>query len=291
MMVRRPTPAELGLDVTIAMAAITTPDGYIVTVSDRMISYDDVTQAVDNATIKAQGIAKNWGAMFAAADARLFMPIVGKAADRLRNLGEEAPSSADIVKREVAGAYQDIFEAEFTARHLSRLRFRSIDEFRKNGLSELGPDVFGEIFHELSKFDLGIQLLCYGFSGNGYPNIFQIENPGRVTEENIFKYAVIGSGYWMASASLRRRPLTGDLADTIYRLLEAKFSAETATGVGRATTVMTFDASWAFGAMTSGDIDKIRNIWSDTLKQPEPVPAIEIIERSRAVRGIVREER
>jgi hypothetical protein len=39
---KAPAPSELGFDVTIAMAAITEPDGYIVTVSDRMISYDDI---------------------------------------------------------------------------------------------------------------------------------------------------------------------------------------------------------------------------------------------------------
>jgi len=54
----------LGLEVTIAIAAVTTPDDYIVTVSDRMISYGDVTQAEDNATMKAQGISKHWGVMF-----------------------------------------------------------------------------------------------------------------------------------------------------------------------------------------------------------------------------------
>lgn len=285
-MALHPTPAELGYEVTIAMAAMTTPDGYIVTVSDRMISYDDVTQAVDNAVLKSQSIARNWGAMFAAADARLFMPFTRRAIDRISARGDNAHEFVDIVKEEAAAAYQDIFEAEFTARFLSRLRIDSVSEFRKNGLNELGPEVFHELNNELLKFDVGMQLLCHGFASNGYPYIFQIDNPGRVIDENIFRYSVIGSGYWMASASLRRRPLTGDLADTIYRLLEAKFSAETASGVGRATTVLTFAPNRRFGTMKPGDVDKIRAVWEETLKQPEPRAAIDIIENSRAVREL-----
>lgn len=84
-MTRLPAPAELGLDVTIAIVAITEPDGHIVAVSDRMISYGDVTQAEDNATLKAQKIADGWGIMFAGNDAKLFYPFLDKVIERLAN--------------------------------------------------------------------------------------------------------------------------------------------------------------------------------------------------------------
>jgi hypothetical protein len=99
----------------------------------------------------------------------------------------------------------------------------------------------------------------------------------------MLRYAVIGSGYYMASASLRRKRMTGELEATIYRLLEAKFSAETATGVGRGTTLVTFNADGKFGMLNRDQVKAIRDIWENTLKEPTPEAAYEIISKSLAV--------
>ncbi len=261
-------------DVTIAMAALT-EEGYIVTVSDRMISYDDITQAEDNAVLKARSIADKWGMMFAANDARLFYPIFDKLYDRLRLKGALSNADMNTIKEEAAGAYQDVFDSEFTARFLGRYRIKDISDFRKNGFIELGKDVFGDLNNELMKFDLGIQLLCFGYDGVSVPHIVEIENPGRPVDHDILGYAVIGSGYWMASASLRRRPARRDLQSTIYRLLEAKFSAETARGVGRSTTVLTFNPEIGGRppSMRSSEIEAVRAAWNATLYQPDPEEA------------------
>jgi hypothetical protein len=42
----------------------------------------------------------------------------------------------------------------------------------------------------------------------------------------------------MIETAFRRKPLALDFDSMVYRLLEAKFSAETASGVGRRTTVV-----------------------------------------------------
>lgn len=52
MACRRPTPAELGLDVTIAIVAMTISWEIFICVSDRMVSHDDQMAAADNAVIK-----------------------------------------------------------------------------------------------------------------------------------------------------------------------------------------------------------------------------------------------
>jgi hypothetical protein len=274
----------LGLEVTIAIAAVTTPDDYIVTVSDRMISYGDVTLTEDNATMKAQGISKHWGVMFSATDARIFQPIVRNTILRMNDL--PAKISLAVAKQQVTEAYQETFDAEFTSCFLTRLGIRSVGEFRKDGFAQLGPDVFMDLYRELSKFDLGIQLLCYGHDERDVPHLFEVENPGHAVSHDLLRYAVIGSGYWMASASLRRKHLSGDLEATIYRLLEAKFSAETATGVGKSTSVITLNSNGALGMMTSGDIDRIKNVWERALKSPEPEDAIGLIGKSNAVTAI-----
>jgi hypothetical protein len=74
--------------MTIGIAAITVPDGYIVTVSDRMLSSGGVVQAADNATLKARKIAKRWALMFAADDANL-LPIVKNCWEFLEARGED----------------------------------------------------------------------------------------------------------------------------------------------------------------------------------------------------------
>ena len=42
---RRPTPAELGLDVTIGIVALSEAEGVFVAASDQMLSYADAFQA------------------------------------------------------------------------------------------------------------------------------------------------------------------------------------------------------------------------------------------------------
>jgi hypothetical protein len=227
--------ADFGLDVTIAIAAITVPDGYIVTVSDRMISWGDYTPAEDSAALKNRKVGKKWGLMFAADDANMFLPIVLATSDRLGN--EEHDLEA--VQSVISDVYKQKFDSEVTSRYLVRYGFRNVAEFRAVGLAQFGNEKFLEICEAIDKFDLGITLLGYGYDKKKTPHIFEVANPGIVTSHDLLGYAVIGSGYFMASASLRRKPLKPDLEAVIYRLLEAKFSAETASGVGKASSVIT----------------------------------------------------
>jgi hypothetical protein len=279
---RRPTPSELGCDVTIAIAAITIPDGDIVTVSDRMISYDDIAQAEEHAGFKNRQLTPYFGLMFSATNAALFRPILQNATSRL--IAKGLRHSLTCVKQEVCAAYNDIFDREFSGHFLSRLKISNIEEFRQHGLKELGSDVFMDIYRELSRFDLGIQLICYGFDEEDKSYLFEVNNPGHAIDHD--RYAVTGSGYWMALASLRRKRLFFHLESTIYRLLEAKFSAETATGVGRPTLLITMNSEGKIGFMHEQDIDQIRAIWDGTLKFPDPHDALTLIKQSSAVTTI-----
>jgi hypothetical protein len=291
MGIRRPTPAEMGLEVTIAIAAISM-DGRIVTVSDRMISYDDIIQAEDDGVLKAQQLAPGWGTMFAGSDARLFIPVWNAITDRITSIAVDTepgrvPQYTEAqISEAVAKGYQDLFAKEFATRYLTKWGFNSVEEFRKDGFSQLGKDVFGDLSIELSRFDLGLQLICHGHDTKGNPRIFEVENPGRIHDCDLFGYAVIGSGYWMASASLRRKPLERSMDSLTYRLLDAKFSAETASGVGRTTSVLAFNSKNEFSAMPRSEIESLRKIWEDERKKPEPNEALEIIKKSRLIKRI-----
>jgi hypothetical protein len=290
----QPTPAELGEEVTIVIAAVTKPDGQIVIVSDRMISYGDITQAEDDAALKASALPDRWGCHFAANDLRLFFPIWRAIADRIpplkANSAGVTPKGYELeaIKTAAAEGYQYIFEKEFTSRFLTRLGIKSVDDFRKNGLSELGKDVFNDLYQELSKFDLGISLLVHGHDLIDEPRLFEVENPGRAIDHDLLGYAVIGSGYWMAAAALRRRSLNPRQLDaTIYRLLEAKFCAETATAVGKSTAVMLFNKKGINTAMTGEQVEVIRKAWEESLKEPYPQAAMDMIQNCGAVEKLL----
>jgi hypothetical protein len=273
--------------VTIAIAAITIPDRYIVTVADRMLSYGDITQAEDNATLKSRKIANRWALMFSASDANLFLP----ATDLIMNRLEGDEHDLQTMQAVVSDIYKEIFDREFTSKYLVRYGLGSISEFREIGLAQFGSQKFQDICEAIDKFDLGIDLLCHGYDRERNAHIFQVSNPGSVTNHDLLGYAILGSGYWMASASLRRRPLPPDLEGVIYRLLEAKFSAETAAGVGKATSVLTMNSSAKFGSMGRNAIAKVRDVWEQTLKAPEPPEAIQAISTTNAVTEIVDGER
>jgi ATP-dependent exoDNAse (exonuclease V) alpha subunit len=218
--------------------------------------------------------------MFAGNDARLFSPLVDKVIERLNRLKKQG-TKFDLVavKKEAMEAYQEMFDEEFSAGFLSRLRISNIADFRKNGFTELGPDVHREVYRELAKFDLGIQLIFHGYDNISRPHVFEVTNPGKIVDHDMLQYGVIGSGYWMATASLRRRQLSRELNPTIYRLLEAKFSAETATGVGKATTVFVFGKNGEFEALRGSVTDQIRDEWKKTLKPDAPPLALDLIKQ------------
>jgi 20S proteasome alpha/beta subunit len=132
--------------------------------------------------------------------------------------------------------------------------------------------------HPLAKYDLELELLGYGFNkfGNGF--IFEVANPGKVILHNLRGYAAIGSGSLMALAALNRRPKTNRLPETIYRLLDAKFSSETARDVGKTTHVVDLHCDGTFNFLKRSAIEKIREVWLEEQKQPDPSEAMDIIE-------------
>jgi hypothetical protein len=263
--------------MTIGIAAITGDRKHIVTGSDRLLSSSEgVVQGIES-TLKARRIAKSWALMFSATDANLFMPILGKVMDRLGNVEDSYELDLKNVQNVVVDVYREEFDATFTSRYLVRYGFKSIADFRLVGLSQFGDQKFQEICDTIDKFDLGIQLLAYGFDQEKKPHLFQVDNPGQIIDNDLLGYAVIGSGFYMASASLHRKRMPYHLAPLIYRVLEAKFSAETAPGVGKRTALFWMGDDGESGSMGYGSIDKIRGIWEETLNAPEPQAAIDII--------------
>jgi hypothetical protein len=263
--------------MTIGIVSVTSDRKYIVVASDRMLSSGAIIQAADNAAMKMSELAKAWGVTFAASDANLFDPILARAFRNLPNL--DSHLDYDIVSKAVLDAYRATFDEIFTSQGLSRLGYDSIQDFRSKARLELGEEAFKDILAEIAKFDLGIVFLGYGFDRDGDPHIFEVSNPGIIRDRHLINYAAIGSGVYMATAALRRRPPVGTLETVVYRTLEAKFSSETAAGVGRTTSLLILDKEGSIYFPEDDLIENMRGEWEKSLAQPDPSNAISVLKK------------
>ena len=177
----------------------------------------------------------------------------------------------------------------FFQEKLARFGFTDIAEFRRVGYAEMGKDLYHAM--DLAKFDLGLELLVYGFDVHGNPTIFEIANPGKIINHTMRKYAAIGSGSLMALGALNKKPLGPTLSDTIYRIIDAKFSSETARDVGKKSHVISLADNGKNGFLAQEQMEKIYNIWKEDLARPHPASAIDLIKNSDLVMPVSKEER
>jgi hypothetical protein len=252
-----------------------------------MISFGDAYPADDNAIVKAIYLSEQWTGAWATNRLHAILPIVE---ETRRRLDRTALWAAREAAEAMASAYAEFAQREFVSLRLSQYGYKTIEEFREKGRTELGEH-FIELCIELDRFDMHTSFLLFGHDEQKHGKLFQIEHPGHVIDCNALKYAVIGSGYDMAMASLRwPPPLTFLLEDTIYRLLEAKFSAESATGVGSATTVVLRNRDGFVYLLTRAEIEEVKRIWKrDVADVPSPPAAIELLEKSHSVRKVAGE--
>jgi hypothetical protein len=274
MKIRRPSPAEMGLEVTVAIVALTAPYEHFICVSDRMISYsDDSLPADDNALIKNLQLSNNWSVAFAATKIDNVLPILESVHKKITHAQHDDLSNQKL-QEHFSRSVTEKIQTEFFNSKLARYGYRGIEQFRCQGLEELG-DHFFELRRELEKMEAGVEFIVYGYDEDNGARLFEVKGDGEVIDRMAMRYAVVGSGYWMALAALRRKPLTIDFDSMVYRILEAKFTAETGR-VGRPTTVTFKRRNQHDYAMNQNEIEKIRAIWEVKMCEYEPVEALKI---------------
>jgi 20S proteasome alpha/beta subunit len=281
-------------EVTIGIAVIVpTQEAQIVTASDTRISWTGAIGATDEALTKNQRIGFKWGMLFAADDTTTYQPVLN---DVRRGLGFEGFNDRrelefDLVQQTVVDAYQKEYDKRFFESNLAKFRYNDVADFRQNGLNELGKELFYKFTDELRRFKLGLELLVYGFGPDGVAHVFEVRDPGVARSYDRNLYAAIGSGADLAYAALTRKKLVPHLESVIYRVLDAKFASENARDVGRKTQLLTLDRDGRVGEMRSSDLDQVRAIWDEQLKNFEPQSAEEVIGKSPAVTALSGEHR
>jgi hypothetical protein len=171
-----------GPSMTIAIVAKSIRHKCFVSISDRMISFEDEVPAIDNAVFKDLPIRfPNWNMVFAANNPDFVGPIWQAAVASLAKTSYQ-PSLTQ-VEDAVCNAYTDVLHKYVTRQYLTKFGFKTIDEFRKAGASQLGRRFFGSVTRKIDGFDAGVEFLVYGFDHAAHKNahMFKVGSPGNVT--------------------------------------------------------------------------------------------------------------
>jgi hypothetical protein len=254
----------MGLAVTIGIAAAPIGAGdrpYIVTVTEMRESFGEVLQGIDIGRAKFRRLTRNWGFVFAGGDARYAGPIARAITQKLG--GMAATNDLDEVKDAACAAYRENREKYVVSKYLAPLRYNSIDQFQRRAKRDFG-EAIGDLLKKVLEFDLGFEMLVFGFDSKRRSRLVDIANPGVAIEHDSPEEWAVGAGFHAAMAALnaRRAPPTERNEITfIYRLCEAKFAAELAdAAVGKATSVTVWYPDGQYSLILEKQIAVIRSL-------------------------------
>lgn len=261
--------------MTVCIAALCDSAKAVVTVTDHMLSNQDFS--ADGVALKMDSLSHNWRVLFSANDVTSIVPIVTEAR---RTIG---PYLEDRELRDVTTIMQDSYQKQLQHRINSEILARwgfDIDSFRDHGLKKLGHILFRDIAQEIGALKLGCEFLVYGFDSGGEGHIFSIGDPGEVQYWDKVGMWAIGSGKYSALSSLffHSVNLLASPQRAIYHACEAKFMAESSTGVGKKTFVSFARHGHLELYLSEEDIGTIRQAWETSGKPRMPQGILSAIE-------------
>jgi ATP-dependent protease HslVU (ClpYQ) peptidase subunit len=266
-----PSPADWGIGMTVCIAVYSRPLDAFVCATDSMISTGDMS--ADGMAMKFAAIWGKFIAMFSGNDITSISPIIN----------EVRAAMPSVASAETAQALAEAFKIAFMNQRKKRAEAMlippgmTLTEFYENGLVRLGPEIFSRIFNEIERLKLDVQFLVCGFEG-AEPMIFTISDPGVETHYDLLGFWAIGSGNNNALGSLFNLHGTAiryhSPETALYRTLEAKFFAESASGVGKETTCFQLKSNGRRGFIKN--IVELRNIWEASNSRPIPEGAAEV---------------
>jgi hypothetical protein len=136
-----------------------------------------------------------------------------------------------------------LFQKRHLAQEIVGPRFGLTYEQFLAAKASLPDDIFRETVLDIARTPLDCWLLVVAFTHND-PRIYRIGDTGMV--EACQNFAAIGSGYYLAEASLFQRSQNrhNDLGTTIYNVYEAMKLGAIAPGVGNKFTIGIAEWDW-----------------------------------------------
>ncbi len=259
--------------MTICIAAICDDEKSIVTASDKSLTTGDFS--ADDLVLKTEWVDQNWHALFSANDITSCLPILREA--RARFQGRE--NTIEQIMASLKESYRNQLQNRITEEILGRYGL-DLTSFRQNGLKQLGREVFNSICRQIERVEFDCDFLVCGFDQHETPHIFTVYSPGLTKEYSKPGFWAIGSG---ATSALSVMFFHGfnvytPLPQAIYHVCEAKFMAESATGVGSATFVFVVHPSQNVEAIDQQLIEEIKTAWKKEGKAKIPQNIIATIE-------------
>ena len=249
--------------MTICIAAISHvygEDPCLVTASDQMVSGAIIS--ADRVTIKVKPFHNDWLAMMSADDLTQCTAIIEKAREYFTGRANKLATARAVFKRAYSQHLVEMREdAALTGYGLS------MKGFLKDGRKKLSERMYESIRKQMEEVKAGCTFLVAGFDLAGLPHIFEVsENKDGGVTDHVYDnvgFCAIGSGQYIAETILCSLGQTThrDFHQTLFNVCAAKFMAEKAIGVGKATCVYCKKrGSFAF-AHASGMVEKIREEW------------------------------
>lgn len=208
-----------------------------------------------------------WMAMFAGNDISCVDPIVNDVKNQFKS--KTHPESLPNVRDAFINAFQTQLRMKSENEVLKPIGY-SLEEFKQLGLSQLGPENFSRFLYQMQQQSIDVEFLVAGFDNGAH--IFTVTSPGKISDFSPVGFWAIGSGQTNALGSLfncQGTLFAADISTIIYRVLEAKFNAEGAAGVGKKTILTILRDDSERYSLYAG-VDSMRPFWEKTrvLKVP-----------------------
>jgi hypothetical protein len=232
----------------------------ILAVNDTRFSWGEMSM---DSGWKMQTVHRRWRVMFSGPVSPMTV-LIDAVRTAVAGLGE---TSYRAFGRQCARAYRDerkrIIESEILSEH----DVNSYAEYE--GLKSTDRPLFDALSEKIKKEEAEWNLLFMGFDDSGKPHIFVITEHGKIQWCDLFAFAAIGSGAWIAHHALARFGFNRFMERTVatYGLLTAKFASESADGVGKSTGFVTLKATDRLGRTVPGlnrkDVARVRAAWEN----------------------------
>lgn len=267
----QPRTEYYGHNMTLCIAAVARSSGgghSYITVSDHMLSSSSMSAEPVLVKTSFIGTKIRWAVMFAGDPTHAYSII-----QRAINSAAGQTETFAVMEAAFKTAFKAELEQKINDELLSPMGITR-EQFQQTGKEAFGREIFGKMLYQIGNAKLETDLLI----GNA-SRIFSVSDPGKIEYHDPLGFHAIGSGATLAEASLMGViDSVHPVNHIIYRLLEAKFRGEAASGVGRKTFLTVMDATGACKQMISDECDHIRAIWEVKGKPPVPDSAKKLID-------------
>jgi 20S proteasome alpha/beta subunit len=244
--------------MTIGIGAISKTG--IIFVTDSMISTDSFSS--DTAAFKLVSLHADWKALWAGNDLTRLNPFCRRVTQAFADKGiAESPCPFTAVESAIRDSWKAELKQRIEDKYLSRYQM-TVEDFVRDGEKCFGSQ-YQAMKYQIDTTELGFELLIGGYDVLGTPHLMSVADPGEISHHTAYKFWAIGSGANAALShyfSYEKPVFTDDHGKVFYRCIAAKFAAETAPGVGKATLFVVINGD---GTVTTSPhhAEDLRSIW------------------------------